>query len=790
MRAFVVLFSAAALTLIVAGLVESGHPKLGSGVLIVGFFTILLGSMGGKRKAGSQQPLANPLTPSESAPEARKEKISTSLGNLHSDKPKESADLSVSARQSASSFGISVLVDTKSHPIAKVSTNPNETFINAGGSASVQGVNVGDLVYIGTEPEHRFSSQPSVLYTKQKVAFNSLSEPLSYWPSYSELTPEQRGRYLAWLQEGRGRIDELGYVFLFFYGLERYVLRDAVEDLPKARHSNLCAIIEEVLRLRELFADNRSFDTYSNQLLDLIYILHWPHRVDDRRGAFPDNQSAIGKYVVAKYANAEPEKAIDADWALHWLLAYGPVKRTKVVRENYPLLRAIFRSFYEREAGGGITVPTCKKKLDIWINPASRGLNDVSRLPTPDTWCDPTELKRPMSKLVAIFEQAIPVVRSLARAIAKEDKVLLLSSWPRSIPTDRFPQLDRIVRSIQDFLVTHPSPRVTALGCVLGLDFSEKVSVSQLRQLASAVSCCGHALAPDPDLTPVALKPNDTLQVYKGNRISALSTEGQRIALTLQLGSLLAMADDDIHDREVEALTRLVQSLPNHEEQQYLLAYLDWRLSHSPSTAGLKKQIDVLSDDQRAEVGQQLVQLALADGELPSAEIKQLEKLFGRLGLDSQQVTHYLHSSATQPVPGQTPTQTQSTTSNTDSGLVLDEMALQAHKASTEEIQTVLHRIFGEDEDERATAETSAPPESESDHWHDGLLDEEHHLLAEWLMTKEEWSMDEITSKCSELGLLPDGALEQINNVAFDVLGDGLLELGDPVEVYLDVLPA
>jgi len=50
--------------------------------------------------------------------------------------------------------------------------------------------------------------------------------------------------------------------------------------------------------------------------------------------------------------------------------------------------------------------------------------------------------------------------------------------------------------------------------------------------------------------------------------------------------------------------------------------------------------------------------------------------------------------------------------------------------------------------------------------------------------------MDEVIAKCREIGLMPDGALEKINEAAFDTVGDALLELGDTVDVYRDMLPA
>ena len=49
---------------------------------------------------------------------------------------------------------------------------------------------------------------------------------MSYWPSYSEMTPASRAAYLDWLAEGRPGGAYIGYVFLFFYGIERRLLYD------------------------------------------------------------------------------------------------------------------------------------------------------------------------------------------------------------------------------------------------------------------------------------------------------------------------------------------------------------------------------------------------------------------------------------------------------------------------------------------------------------------------------------------------------------------------------------
>jgi hypothetical protein len=74
---------------------------------------------------------------------------------------------------------------------------------------------------------------------------------MGYWPSYTEISPASRGGYLRWLEKGRPAGAYIGYVFLFFYGIERRVILDAsTSDVAKAE---VPALLWEVQRLLELY---------------------------------------------------------------------------------------------------------------------------------------------------------------------------------------------------------------------------------------------------------------------------------------------------------------------------------------------------------------------------------------------------------------------------------------------------------------------------------------------------------------------------------------------------------
>lgn len=85
-------------------------------------------------------------------------------------------------------------------------------------------------------------------------------DPLPYYPSYRGMTPEQRGTYIDWLTNISAPID-IGYVFAFFYGLERQI---AVGNIDKA--------VQTIAQLKQTHSQG-SFDHYSDNALVFAALL-------------------------------------------------------------------------------------------------------------------------------------------------------------------------------------------------------------------------------------------------------------------------------------------------------------------------------------------------------------------------------------------------------------------------------------------------------------------------------------------------------------------------------------
>ena len=106
--------------------------------------------------------------------------------------------------------------------------------------------------------------EPSLLYTQEKIAKpseNVFIERPPYFPTYKQLTPEQKWIYLNLLTNPYNQEIDIGYIFILYYGLERHLLSGDFENAFKV-----------ILRLRDVHR-NKSFQSYSANAIVLSCML-------------------------------------------------------------------------------------------------------------------------------------------------------------------------------------------------------------------------------------------------------------------------------------------------------------------------------------------------------------------------------------------------------------------------------------------------------------------------------------------------------------------------------------
>lgn len=106
--------------------------------------------------------------------------------------------------------------------------------------------------------------EPSVISTKLPIAHVTYLQEIErppYYPSYTSLTPEQRGVYWHLLANPYNSQIDIGFVFVLYYGLERHLLEG---DFDRAFHV--------ILKLRDAHS-NKSFQSYSANAVVLMCLM-------------------------------------------------------------------------------------------------------------------------------------------------------------------------------------------------------------------------------------------------------------------------------------------------------------------------------------------------------------------------------------------------------------------------------------------------------------------------------------------------------------------------------------
>ena len=210
-------------------------------------------------------------------------------------------------------------------------------------------------------------------------------------------------------------------------------------------------------------------------------------------------------------------------------------------------------------------------------------------------------------------------------------------------------------------------------------------------------------------------------------------------------------------------------------EKISLQSFFLWCMNAPNNTTGLKQQIETMNDSNKSHFRKILIQIALADGKIESAEIKQLEKIYTMLDLDKSLIPSDLHQYGTQ----KNINKTSNIVTSLKPSFTLDYQVLAQHESETKEVQSLLDSIFSGD-----SIEDEKPEVLVQEQVLQNGLDSQHSELFEMLIQKEKWLRDDIKEICAKLNLMVEGAIETINDWAYDLVDAPVLE--DDGDIYID----
>lgn len=653
-------------------------------------------------------------------------------------------------------------------------------------SIEIAGLTIrGGLFYTGVKlPTKYGGNDPSLVNAVLAVAptGNFRVQTVGHRLSYAEFSPMERRAYLSWLASDRTDPEcSYGCVHLFFYGIERRVLLDGVTDVGSKKdwpaiksalrqldtiygraYGSLRVSINSLLDWMELDAATEKL--YLQPLPSFERSIDVPFTIRLALGQCSVNRAPIPGPLALAWARLNPAISI----------------RTAATRCETEFDR-LFLERYRELFGPGLVLTKNKTKLKFARQATSPGLYGTP--PVTKSFGDipdVTALRAPLNTLASIVDECAHELGPFSRLIGKTpeardtlDGLLLLrpSIWPE---TPRI-ALAKLYADTGEATITLPlSDVLDRLGGLSGPLGREKV-----RDLARVLESAHIGIEPnvlegartpgiDDDVVLFAMLPDQTHQADTDAYQAAL--------LTLQLASTVAQSDGAFSNEELAHLTAEIDAWSHLSaaDHRRLRAHLLLLLVAPINLASLKKKLDPLGQATKDAIAAAMANLAQVDGVVSPEEVRFLEKVYKTLGVEPKRVFSDVHA----------PTARRASAAPDATGFRLDPEKIATLQRDTAKVSALLANIFAEE-----LPDPVAPPPGltaiDEEPAETGLLglDDAHSALLRLMLSRPTWTRAELQDTASDLELMLDGALEQINDASFDAYDLPFSEGDDPLEI-------
>jgi len=676
----------------------------------------------------------------------------------------------------------------------------------------------GGLIYVGSHlPQIGNTHHAENCLINPRLAIGSRGDPgghtMGYWPSYSGITAEARCSYLDWLAGPRSDPSTyIGYVFLYFYGLERrMMLESAAPDAD--------VVVAEVRRLMWVYGGHNSFRRYAQELLSAYELqeMHEPEAVVPGVGA--------GGYEVplsikaALGVRVRDGKPIEADLLLAYVLSHPETSVRTPAKRALDELRQLFAQELSKRNPAGFTISASRAKKLTASYRACSGTFEVEVLPYGCDLPDISDYSRPLNVGRELLEictvQLEQYSRALGRASGPSPTLAVLARLPSSLRRQRAELAAAASVKTLDALCDGATPStLEQLRSLVGTADGTEPNRAKLRELAGIFAAFGYGITADPAFVVRTTKADEPVVVF---RLSspveapadlAPTPHYAHVQATLMLALLVATVDGTLNDRERQGLMARVDAareLPE-DERRRLMAELVAQASTPGRVTDWMKRLKDLEAVDGERVADMLLAAAAADGRIDPSEVTLLEKVFARLGLDASALYTRLHGGITAPTaepdddlkivlqagrqPAASPIPLPPTATGAGHPTVrVDLSRLEGIRRETRSASGVLADIFAEEEDapepEKIARIVQEPAE---DAMFEGLEGRYGCLLAD-LAERDEWTSGDFEHLTRQARLMPGAARQVLNDWALDRFDELILEGEDVIIVNRHLLP-
>lgn len=630
----------------------------------------------------------------------------------------------------------------------------------------------------------RYFTEASLIDDTLEIVENHsyfIDASIDYQPRYIQLSAEARGAYLDWLFGARRDPNTpIGYVFIYFYGLERRILVDSTQG--DVDNHEYIAIFDEIKCLYSIFDSHYIFKSYALKLMELMVFLR-PNMIGiDYSEFYASRNSILFKYHLA--TEVEAGKTVSADLALGWISNTDDYNLRTPAKRCWQEFSILFKHIYLQETKGGLFVKPNKSKLNINYYPASSTIQGFKLDPV--DLPDPSILKAPIKRLAMIADQCTAELEQYSRYLGKQENdkedlaaflllpEILQKMQPIALINDFNEWAKQIIQNNEGLVL------FSELWSFTKKPLPEKLNKKELELLESLLGLGNYVYTPNINIHHI--KPSiDGYVVISNKGLSHkdyLSSSFSKICLFIRFALMLAQSDQHVHESEKMMIYHIIDREDiTEQEKSSLKQLLLWGIHTPLNMVGLTQQTTALDEISTAFFRQTLPKIILADGQIDIVEIKQLEKIYTLLGIDKSYVSSDLHQNSTQDIFEEKSIKPQ----QLDGAFSLDLSILKQHEAATKEVQSLLETIFIEEEifEEKPQSVMQEKIKKIS-------LDPAHYELFEILIKQQIWQRAEVEIFCQKWNLMFDGALETINDWAYDIVEAPIIEEAAD-DIYIDL---
>lgn len=646
----------------------------------------------------------------------------------------------------------------------------------------------GGMLYVGVGMKDPSGTpEPSLINPALPVeGHRSFStKMLDYWPNYSVIAPDARGAYLSWLASGKDSPDvEIGFVTLYFYGLERRAFIDAYGDERAA--AEWPALRAEVERLQALYGHKSfAFNQATTRFLEMMDLAKNAKSLSFGQGRYGSGSGLPVPFKRQLGELATLGAKLTAELALDWANQDPSLSRPTAVHRCKEGFDTLFLEKYRAAHPGGLPLPVTRTQLRLAYEPASQsvaGFGDVGVFmpEVPDVTTDGALAAKIQKIMQAVALDLDPFSRYVGRHPDRRKSLeaqflLPVSLWPETIHA----VVERWKATASE------APRVTSLSGILA-SFGETAAEPSRDLVFGALGALFNAnVWVEPDLSGRLPKPNDPLVLFACDPDDAATRALPAYAAAKAAVQLAYKLATSLPGEAVDYVAYITPQIAgwthlSPPQRARLAAYAHLTALQPPAPAAVKRNLAELNEGIRVGISLLLCKIAHAAGDPSPAVVTELTKAYKLLGLKAETVHSDLHAAA-------------SGSRRTKSGGALDHSRIAELQADTQVVSALLSDIFTEETAAPAAAApspaTAVVPAAQTP----GAatlpgLDAAHAAFAQALLAQPSWDAEAVRAVAAQFGLMPDGALERLNDAAFDAFDMPFSEGDDPLDINPDLL--